>query len=415
VPTFLLRYGELALKGQNQSLFIEALTRNVIRAIGDLGPHEVRAGFGRIHVSVDADPAAVVERLRKVLGVVSLSPTREVSLDLAAISAAAVAMAEEAVRRQPEIATFKVSTRRADKRFPLTSMETSREVGRAIQARLPRLTARMRNPDLVVQVELRDRAYLATETIPGPGGLPYGTGGHVLALLSGGIDSPVAAWYAARRGAVVTAVHFHSFPFTSDRAREKVVDLCRVLAEYTGPLDLWVVHFTEVQRAVQQQVPDAFRILVMRRMMMRISERLSRRIGAQALVTGESLGQVASQTLESLAAIAAVTRLPVLRPLIGADKTEIMARAGAIGTYLISIRPFEDCCSLFVPAHPRTQPTVEEVDRAEAHLDVDALVEDALARSRALRVGRHGVVEAAPPAEAGGPAQGRPTRRGEIG
>ncbi|MDQ7843227.1 MAG: tRNA uracil 4-sulfurtransferase ThiI [Armatimonadota bacterium] len=413
MPTFLLRYGEIALKGQNQPLFLEALTRNVVRAIDDLGPHEVRTGFGRIYVSIDADPALAVERLRKVFGIVSLSPTREVPPDLDAVKTAAVAMAEEALRRRPEVATFKVSTRRADKRFPLTSMELSREVGRAIQSRLPRLAARMRDPDLLVQIELRDRAYLATETVPGPGGLPYGTGGHVLALISGGIDSPVAAWYAARRGAVITAVHFHSFPFTSDRAREKVVDLCRVLAEYTGPLDLWVVHFTEIQRAVAERVPDAFRILVLRRMMMRIAERMARRLGAQALVTGESLGQVASQTLESLAAISAVTRLPVLRPLIGADKTEIMARASAIGTYAISIRPFEDCCSLFVPAHPRTQPTVEEVDRAEARLTVEALVDDALAHSRPLRISRHGAAEAAaaPPAA----AQGTPPRGGELG
>jgi len=413
MAAFLLRYGEIALKGQNQGVFLETLTRNVARAIEDLGPCDVRATFGRVHVTVAADTAAAIERLRKVFGVVSLSPIREVGLDRTAITTAAVAMAEEATGRRPEIATFKVATRRADKRFPLTSMETSSEVGRAIRERLPQLAARMRDPDLLLQIELRDRAYLATETIPGPGGLPYGTGGRVLALISGGIDSPVAAWYAARRGAVITAVHFHSFPFTSERAKEKVVDLCRALVEYTGPLELWVVHFTEVQRAIQQQVPDAFRVLVMRRMMMRICDRLAPRLGVQALVTGESLGQVASQTLESLAAINAATRLPVLRPLIGADKTEIMARASAIGTYGISIRPFDDCCSLFVPSHPRTQPALDEVDRAEAALAVDRLVEGALASSDVLRISRQGIAPAAVTAAAGGAAKGSSTAGGE--
>lgn len=393
--TFLLRYGEIALKGQNQGFFLETLARNVVRAVEDLGPSEVRAALGRILVSVEADPEAAADRLRKVFGVVSLSRVRDVSLDLGTVTSEAVALAEEAVTRQPEIVTFKVDTRRAEKRFPLTSMETSSEVGRAIHERLPQLRARMHDPDLLVRIELRDRAYLSTKTIPGPGGLPYGTGGRALALVSGGIDSPVAAWYAARRGVVIIPVHFHSFPFTSERSKEKVVDLCRVLAQSTGPLDLWVVHFTEIQRAIQTQVKDALRVLVMRRLMMRVCDRLAPRLGALALVTGESLGQVASQTLESIAAINAATTLPVLRPLIGADKTEIMAQAEAIGTYAISIRPYEDCCSLFVPAHPRTQPSLDEAQRGEAALDTDALVRDALARSERLRITRSGADPAA--------------------
>jgi len=379
--TFLLRYGEIALKGQNRRAFLDALVRNVRRAVADLGPAEVRVVAGRVLVRIDGAPEAAAGRLRKVFGVVSLSPVREAALDLEAVAAAARELAEEALARRPEIASFKVDTRRADKRFPLTSMETSSRVGGVIHARFPHLRARMRAPDLLVRIELRDRAYLATESLPGPGGLPTGTGGRVLALLSGGIDSPVAAWLTARRGAVVTPVHFHSFPFTSERSKEKVVDLCRVLAEYAGPLDLWVVSFTAIQRAIQLRVPDALRVLVMRRMMMRICDRLAARLGALALVTGESLGQVASQTLESLAVIDAATALPVLRPLIGADKTEIVARAEAIGTYAISIRPYEDCCSLFVPAHPRTLPTREEVERAERALEIAPLVEEALARS----------------------------------
>lgn len=387
---FLLRYGEIALKGHNQGFFIDTLARNVRRAVEDLGPIEVRTAFGRIHVTVEADPAQTAERLRKVFGVVSLSPVREVGLDIDTITSEAVALAGDTLVRRPEAATFKVDTRRAEKRFPLSSMETSSRVGRAIQDRFTQLRARMRDPDLLLQIELRDRAYLSTDTIPGPGGLPYGTGGRVLALISGGIDSPVATWYAARRGMIVVPVHFHSFPFTSERSKEKVVDLCRALAEYTGPLELWVVHFTEIQRAIQTAVPDALRVIVMRRMMMRVCERLAPRLGALGLVTGESLGQVASQTLESIAAINAATTLPVLRPLIGADKTEIMAQAEAIGTYEISIRPYEDCCSLFLPAHPRTQPRLSEAARAEALLAADALAGEALERSERITVGRPG-------------------------
>ena len=386
MTTVLLRYGEIGLKGQNQRFFVDALTRNVRQAVADLGPVQVRYVFGRILADSAADVTTAVERLRRVFGVVSLSPVRVVAPALDDITQAAVGMVAQSLDARPDITTFKVDTRRADKRFPLTSMETSREVGEAVLQRFPQLHARMTGPDLVVQVDIRDQAYVATDTVPGPGGLPVGTGGKALALISGGIDSPVAGWMGARRGMTILPVHFHSFPFTSERAKDKVVDLCRTLAEYTGPLAVWIVFFTEIQRAVQQAVPDAFRVLVMRRMMMRIAEQLAAREGAQALITGESLGQVASQTIESIAVINAVTRLPVLRPLIGADKTEIVARAEAIGTYAISIRPYEDCCSLFVPAHPRTQPTLDEADEAERGLDIPALTDEAVARSERITV-----------------------------
>lgn len=387
---FLLRYGEIALKGGNQRFFQDTLVHNILRAVEDLGPAQVRLSFGRIIASVEADRAEAADRLRKVFGVVSLSPVRIVVPQLAAFTDEAVAMVEETLAARPEIETFKVDTRRADKRFPTPSMVTSSEVGEAIRRRFPHLRAQMKKPDLLVQIEIRDAAYVATETIPGPGGLPTGTGGKALALVSGGIDSPVAAWLVARRGVTVTPLYFHSFPFTSDRAKEKVIDLCRVLAAYAGPLALWVVHFTEIQRAIQLQVPDALRVLAMRRTMMRIADVLGEREEARALVTGESVGQVASQTVESIAVINAATRLPVLRPLIGSDKTEIVARAEAIGTYEISIRPYEDCCSLFVPAHPRTHPTTLELEAAEAALDVSALVADAIERSERTTVSPRG-------------------------
>jgi thiamine biosynthesis protein ThiI len=387
---FLIRYGEIALKGANQRFFQETLIRNLRRSVEDLGSVEVRLSFGRIIVDVNAEPADAADRLRRVFGVVSMSPVRIVDPSLDAIIDAAVAMVQDALVLRPHIQTFKVDTRRADKRFPTPSMAASSEIGATIQQHFPDLRARMKDPDLLVEVEIRDAAYIATQTIPGPGGLPTSTGGTALALLSGGIDSPVAAWLVARRGMTIVPVYFHSFPFTSDRAKEKVIDLCRVLASYAGPLSAWVVFFTEIQRAIQLQVPEALRVLAMRRMMMRISDVLATRERAQALITGESVGQVASQTVESIAVINAATRLPILRPLIGSDKTEIVARAEAIGTYEISIRPFPDCCSLFVPAHPRTHPTVEELEGAESTFDIGSLVHEAVERGERVTISAQG-------------------------
>jgi len=382
----LLRYGEIHLKGQNQRFFLDALVRNVRESIADLGHAVVRQAFGRILVDSPAEEAALIGRLRKIFGVVSLSPVQVASPALPDIAGAAVDMVGAALGARPGIATFKVDTRRADKRFPLTSMETSREIGQTVQHRFPQLRARMDGPDLLVRIDIRDQAYLSSETIPGPGGLPYGTGGRALALISGGIDSPVASWLGARRGVTIIPVHFHSFPFTSERSKEKVLDLCRVLASYTGPLGVWIVFFTEIQRAIQLSVPDGLRVLVLRRMMMRIADRLAEQERAAAVITGENLGQVASQTIESIAAINAVTRLPVLRPLIGADKMEIVGRAEAIGTYEISIRPYEDCCSLFVPPHPRTQPGLGEADEAERGLPISALIDAAVPQSERLTI-----------------------------
>lgn len=378
---FLLRYGEIGLKGQNQRFFLDMLGRRVETALADFDGVDVRKGFGRIVVSLDGDRTTAIDRLRKVFGVVSLSPVRIVTPTLEAISAAAIESVIAEQQRRPTTSTFKVDTRRADKQFVPSSMETSALIGAAIQQRMPALKARMAAPDIVVRVDIRDEAYVTTEVIPGPGGLPVGTSGRALALVSGGIDSPVATWLGARRGLVVIPVHFDSFPFTSERAKQKVIDICRVLASYTGPLTAWIVAFTEVQRAIQLQVPAAYRVIIMRRMMMRICEPLAARERAQALITGESLGQVASQTIESIAAINSVTTLPVLRPLIGADKTEIVDRAIEIGTYEISIRPYDDCCSLFLPAHPRTQPALADVERAEANLDIPTLAAEALAAS----------------------------------
>lgn len=388
MSTFLIRYGEIALKGGNQGFFLETLRRNLLAAVDDLGPAQAKQAFGRIIVSIDADAGAAAAGLRKVFGVVSFSPVRVAAAEPGAITEAVLDAAGRALRADPSIETFKVDVRRADKRYPDPSMDAASRFGAAVRERHPRLRAQMKRPDLLIRVDIREQAFISSHTIPGPGGLPTGTGGRALALISGGFDSPVAAWLAARRGVTISAAHFHSFPFTSDRAKEKAVDLCRVLSGFTGHVDLWVVPFTEIQRAVQQTVSEPMRVVVLRRMMMRAADILAARVHAQALITGESLGQVASQTVESIAAINAATALPVLRPLIGWDKTEIIAKAQALETYDISARPYPDCCSLFVPAHPRTQPTLAEAAAAEARLDVAALALDAATRADVVPIER---------------------------
>jgi thiamine biosynthesis protein ThiI len=374
----LVRYGEIGLKGANRPAFVAQLVRNLRAALPGL---RVENRFDHLVVR-DGDTRSVVDRLGRTFGVASSSPALEVAADLEAIEAAARTLVAE---REPQPGTtFKVETRRRDKTFPLTSPEVDRELGRRLLAHFPGLVARMKDPQLHVRVDIRELAYVYTEVYPGPGGLPVGTGGRAVALLSGGIDSPVAMWMVAKRGVQLTPVHFHAPPFTSERSKQKVVRLVEVLSEWCGPMDLWVVPFAHVQRAIRQRVEEPLWTVAMRRVMMRVAQRVAERVGALALVTGESLGQVASQTLEALAAIEAATRLPVLRPLVGMDKREITALAQRIGTYDVSVLPYEDCCTLFVPRRPRTRPTLEEAERAEASLDVEALVEEALAWAETL-------------------------------
>ncbi|MDR5694092.1 MAG: tRNA uracil 4-sulfurtransferase ThiI [Armatimonadota bacterium] len=378
---YLVSYGEVALKGGNRPFFLRRLVRNVEEALEGLGEVQVRERFGRILVHTGAAEEHVLSRLRRVFGVTSVSPAWAVPWDVEEIARAARSLVEEALTRDSP-STFKVDTRRADKRFPLTSMELNARIGAFLQEQFPHLRVRLEDPDLVISIEIREEAYLYSRRIPGPGGLPVGTSGRAVALISGGIDSPVAAWMAAKRGLEVIPVHFHSFPFTSERSKEKVLEICRVLSAWTGPLKVWIVYFTEIQRAIQLHAPEDLRVILMRRMMMRLAERIAHREGALAIVTGESLGQVASQTLESIAVIEEATGMPVFRPLIGFDKTEITARAREIGTYEISILPYEDCCSLFVPAHPRTRPELQEVVRREASLPIEGLLEEALQKSQ---------------------------------
>lgn len=379
----LVRYGEIGLKGKNRSHFVSALVKNLQKALERVDcDAEVSHRFGRVYVEwTRGDREAIYGVVASTFGVVSFSPAVRVPLDQEAMCRAA----EEAFRSAREgrtVKTFKVEARRSEKAFPLTSMEINRAVGGYVLRRHRDISVDVHDPDVTLNIEVRSEGILIySRVIPGPGGLPVGTSSKAMLLLSGGIDSPVAGWYALKRGIALEAVHFHSFPFTSERSLQKVRDLCQVLAGYAGPIPIHVVHFTEVQRAIQQQVPSSFRITVMRRFMFRIATALAEARGALALVTGESVGQVASQTLESMRAIGEVTSLPVLRPLVGFDKHEIVTDARRIGSYELSILPYEDCCTIFVPENPQTRPKLERVRKVEEPLDVDALVEEAVGRT----------------------------------
>lgn len=378
----LVRYGEIGLKGKNRPAFENRLVESVRRALDGDGQASVRREYGRIVVDFKGNPIPewAIDRLQSVFGVVSVSPAKAVEPSLDAALAAARRIVEEEIANRQAPVYFKVETSRSNKRFPMTSPEINGWMGGRILRAFPALKVDVHNPDFVLNLEVRDKAiYLYTRRYDGPGGLPVGSSGKGLLLLSGGIDSPVAGWLAMKRGIQVQAIHFHSFPFTSDRSKRKVIDLARVLSRYAGrTVPLHVINFTPAQTQIRQNVPEAMVITIMRRMMLRIATQLAQRLEIPALITGESVGQVASQTLESLAAINEVTSMPIIRPLVTMDKEEIVTLAERIGTYEISILPYEDCCTLFVPRHPETKPRLERVRRVEEPLPVDELVHEAV-------------------------------------
>lgn len=369
----LVRYGEIALKGQNRGVFERRLVSNIRSALpGDLNAEVVREP-GRIFVSVRGDLEDALSRLRRIFGIVSLSPVLCTPLHEETMAEAALKVARKArgdhTSREPF--TFKIDARRSNKDFHLTSPEINQWLGAHVLRNLDDISVDVHRPTLMLQVEIRaDQALFSGRVIPGPGGLPVGTSGRGLLLLSGGIDSPVAGWYMMKRGMKIEAVHFHTPPFTGPRAQRKVEDLASLLAPYNQGLNLHLYRFTDVQEAINARCPSRLILTVMRRAMLRLAQELAEARGIPALITGESMGQVASQTLENLAATDQATSIPILRPLLGLDKEEIIARARKIGTYETSILPHEDCCSLFVPKHPKTRPSLEEVLSAEASLDL---------------------------------------------
>ena len=377
----LVRYGEVFLKGQNRPFFLRKLVDHVREAVSGVGGR-VFLSDGRIYVSDFTDMDECIRRVTRVFGIHSVSPAVEMEKDdFEAICAQAARMME------PLSGTFKVLARRSDKRYPLDSPAIMREAGGYVLEHVPHLSVDVNHPDHELMIEIRKHAYLSVDKILAVGGMPMGTNGKACLLLSGGIDSPVAGFMIAKRGVELCCVHYHSFPYTSERAREKVLELARELSEYCGKMRVHVVPFTEIQLKIHELCPENFTTLIMRRYMMRIAEILARKDGAQALITGESIGQVASQTMEALGCTDEVVGMPVFRPLIGMDKSEIIERAERIGTLETSSLPYEDCCTVFTPKHPATHPRVELVRKAEEALDSEALIEAAIAGTEVIEVG----------------------------
>lgn len=402
----LCRLGELFLKGANRSRFEQQLAEGLRRAVAGLPGARVATPHGRMLIEV-AEPELeeAARRAARVFGLVSVSPAAAVAPEPAAIETAAVALARAAIARDPARARgFKIAARRSDKSLPFSSRDLAVRVGAAVAAATG-APVRMDDPPLIVGIDVtRAEALVFTDVLSAPGGLPVGSSGHALLLLSGGIDSPVAGWLAAKRGLALDAIYFHSPPFVGERSKDKVVTLARALASWGALRALHVVHFTQAQQRLREAGPAELAVVLYRRMMMRTADAIADRIGAEALITGENLGQVASQTVRNLTAIEAATRRLVLRPLLTYDKTETTALARAIGTYDTSALPYDDCCSLFVPAHPATGARVEDAARAETKLDVEATARELAAAAEAIVLAPRPARETTRDADAGDPA-----------
>ena len=381
MTSFVVHYQEIALKGKNRPWFLKRLVRNLRRAVADLDVTEIKTVMGRIEVVLGptAEPAAVGERIRTVFGVANYSYAGRAPQDLDAIAAAILQDLGDRT-----CASFRVSARRADKRFPMLSPEIEREIGGRIhEARGWKVD--LTHPELTIHIQMLTRdAFYYFGKERGSGGLPTGTAGRVTCLLSGGIDSPVAAWRMMKRGCDVTFVHFHSYPILSRASQEKARQLVELLTRYQQKSRLYLVPFGDIQQQVLLTVPGPMRVVVYRRLMLKIAERIARSRRAQALITGDAVGQVASQTLENLAVVGHVATLPLFRPLIGMDKEEIVDDARRLGTYPVSIIPDQDCCTLFTPRNPQTKSRLHEIERAEALLHIDELVEKVVAEAEVV-------------------------------
>lgn len=384
---FLLKLGEIVLKGQNRKQFESKLRQNVRRWMKPYGEFDVYIIQSTVYVepkSLDCDLEGAWEACHFIFGVVSLCRCRPCEKNLDRIFEAVEAYLGEDLECAQ---SFKVESKRSDKAFPLTSIGISQEIGGRLAEAHPHLQVDVHRPQYTVYVEVRDlAAYVHGPAEPGAGGLPTGVGGRAAVLLSGGIDSPVAAYMIAKRGVEIECIHFFSYPYTSEQARDKVLELARLVTRYCGRMTVDVVGFTEIQEAIRDGCPEEYFTLIMRRFMMRIAQRIALEHGCKCLVTGENLGQVASQTMEAMGVTGAVVSLPLFTPLIGMDKEEIVTIARRIGTLETSILPYEDCCTVFTPKHPKTKPTLAQVEQAEAGLDVEALISRALEQTEKVMV-----------------------------
>lgn len=380
--TFLLKYGEIGIKGKNRYLFEDALVRQVRFALKDVdGEFQVHKSQARIYVDCegDYDYDDAVEHLKRVFGVVGICPVvRMEDQGFDQLKKDVVAYMDEVY--PDKNLTFKVESRRARKSYPKNSMEINCDLGEAILDAFPEIRVDVHHPDVMLNVEVRNEIYVYSQIIPGAGGMPVGTNGKAMLLLSGGIDSPVAGYMISKRGVGIEATYFHAPPYTSERAKQKVIDLARIVSRYSGPIKLHVVNFTDIQLYIYDQCPHDELTIIMRRYMMRIAEHFAKEDGCLGLITGESIGQVASQTMQSLAATNDVCTIPVYRPVTGFDKQEIVDIAEKIDTYDTSIQPFEDCCTIFVAKHPVTKPNIDVIRRSEENLSekIDQLVQEAI-------------------------------------
>lgn len=384
----LLKCGEIILKGLNRKTFEDKLLGNIKRRLKHVAPCEVTMRQSIIYVWMEdeADADEVMNAVEKIFGIASICRAAVCDKTLEAMEQTAETYLAD---RIAQAKSFKVETKRGDKRFPMTSIQVSQQIGGNLADRYPHLRPDMHEPELTIHLEIRDaHAFVHAGPAPGAGGMPVGTNGRAAMLLSGGIDSPVAGYMMSKRGLELVAIHFFSYPYTSERAKEKVVELAGILTAYTGRMPLLVVPFTKIQEAIRDHCHEELFTLVMRRFMMRIAEKLAIQEGCGGLITGESLGQVASQTMPAMAVTGAVCSLPVFRPVIGMDKEEIVRIARRIGTFETSILPYEDCCTVFTPKHPNTRPKLPKILEAESHLDVESLVNEAVAGTEAIYPGK---------------------------
>lgn len=385
---FLIKYGEIGTKGKNRYLFEDALCRQIRRALKKIdGQFIVSKEQGRIYVECDTDfdYDEAVAKLKTVFGILWICPMMQIEDNGFDDLAAQTVKYLKDVYKGKEM-TFKVKARRARKNYPLNSMEINMDLGEKILDAIPQMKVDVHKPDIELNVEIRNKINIYSEFIPGPGGMPVGTNGKATLLLSGGIDSPVAGYMIAKRGVIIDAVYFHAPPYTSERAKQKVIDLAKLVAVYSGPINLHIVNFTDIQLYIYDQCPHDELTIIMRRYMMKIAEHFALKEESLGLITGESIGQVASQTMHSLAVTNEVCTLPVLRPLIGFDKQEIIDISEKIGTFETSILPFEDCCTIFVAKHPVTKPNLKAIKRSELKLreKIDELVQTAIETTETL-------------------------------
>lgn len=379
----LIRYGEISTKGRNRNKFVEKLRKSVRITLAPFPKIKVEASRDRMYVLLNGENGIeIIGKLQTIFGIQSFSPAIKVARDVESLKKAALQLIQNLFK---EGKTFKVTTKRSDKTYELDTDGVNQTIGTHLLKNIPGLKVDVKNPDINLRIEVRKEAiYLSCETIQGAGGLPIGSSGKAMLMLSGGIDSPVAGFLAMKRGVEIEAVHFFSPPFTSERSKEKVIDLTKKLAEIYGSITLHIVPFTAIQQAIREQIPENYSMTTTRRMMLRITDEIRKNREGLAIITGESLGQVASQTIESMYAINEVTNTPVLRPLITMDKTDIIKIAQEIDTLEISNRPFEDCCTIFVPASPKTKPKREKVNHYESFYDFEPMIQEAVQKIETL-------------------------------